>query len=136
MRSYFRYLYNPEPKDRSEKIIYLLYRGLMTLVATAVFVVVAILVGLAFDTGHEPSRSTILVIIGGYASYRFVHSVVFWNILAPDAPSHRLINMTDDEAKGLHRDLAIVAAVAIAALGMCVWMDALGLSRNAPSCRS
>ena len=55
--------------------------------------VVAIIVALIFDTGHEPSRSTILVIVSAYVAYWVFRSVIFFNIIAPDTPKHRMINL-------------------------------------------
>ncbi len=75
-QKYFRGLYNRDPQNRAEKITYLLYRALLILVNVSLMAVVAITVAVIFDSGHQPSRVTIGVIIGAYSAYRIFRHVI------------------------------------------------------------
>ena len=130
-RQHFSYVYNPEPGSHSEKIVYLLFRAASGLVAATLVFLVAALVAVVFDTGHEPTRQTIFVIVVTYTAYRALRGVVLWNLLAPDAPSHRMLNLTDETARALYTRLAWLMALTNAMFGLCAWMDELGLNRDA-----
>ena len=124
-RNYFSNIYDPEPKNRAAKISYLMFRAFMMLVNCIVFFIVAILVGVIFDSGHDPSRATILVIVSCYTIYWIFRVVIFFNLIAPDSPSHRMINLDDDAANMMQRDWRNAIPIVIILLGICVWMDLL-----------
>ncbi|MFC3643284.1 mechanosensitive ion channel domain-containing protein [Aquibium oceanicum] len=121
-RDHFRYLYRPEDTRLSAKLGYLLARAGWTLLSSAVMFVTAVLVAVIFDTGHEPSRTTIFVIISTYVAYRILRTVIFWNFFAPGASAHRLINLSDEAAERLFRDWAIILAVGATIIGLCRWI--------------
>jgi small-conductance mechanosensitive channel len=129
-RRKFADAWNPDPRDRAEKIGYLLFRATLMTVNTALMFVVAMLVAIAFDTGHMPSRVTVLVIITAAVAWRF-RSVVFFSLLAPDAPSHRMVNLTDAEAKALYRDIKWALGISIVTISLCDWMQRLDLDADA-----
>lgn len=129
-RAHFRYMFDPEPSDRIEKIAYLLTRAVMESVGVAVMVVVALLLTIAFDEGHEHVRATQAVIVISVASVMF-WSVFFGALFASDAPNHRMLNLSDADAAGLHSTLiGILSAIALL-LGVSIWMEALNLDANA-----
>jgi len=130
-REHFRSAYNPNPSGRSDKITYLMFRAFLMLLQTGVMFLVAMLVAVIFDTGHEPTRSTIFVIVSSFTIFRIARRVFFWNFKAPDAPSHRMVNLTDEEAQTLYRDWSILTVIVLFGLGLCAWMEALGLSADA-----
>jgi len=130
-REHFRSAYHVSPSGRSDRIVYLVFRAFLMLVQTGVLFLVAMLVAVIFDTGHEPTRSTIFVVVSGFAVFRASRRVVFWNFLAPDAPTHRMVNLTDAEAEMLYRDWSVLTAIVVFSIGLCTWMDALGLSADA-----
>ncbi|NIR59367.1 MAG: hypothetical protein GWO02_07525, partial [Gammaproteobacteria bacterium] len=43
----------------------------------------------------------------------------------------RMLRFDDEAAQGIQGEMARVAAVVTVALGICIWMDALGLERDA-----
>lgn len=99
----FRNLYSADVETRAEKITYLMLRALIILFNLSIMAIVAIVVAIIFDFEHRPTRGTIGVIIGVYMVYRIFRHVVLFNMLAPDTPSHRLINLTDEQADSMQR---------------------------------
>lgn len=130
-REYFRYMWNPAPVDDAERIGYLLFRAALQTVYTAVVFGVAMLVAIILDTGHEPSRSTILIIVSAYCLWRIMREVVAFNLLAPDVPSHRMLNLSDADAIAIFRDMQWVFALAITVLAFSTWIGALDLDGDA-----
>lgn len=112
-RDYFQYMYDPDPATTADKAKYLIFRVILALVYIAIFFVVAMAVGVVLDTGHEPSRRIIFEIILAYLFYRLMIRAVSWNLFAYDAPSHRIVNLSDDEANRIHRDWGIAVAVVV-----------------------
>ncbi len=121
-RDHFGYLYRPDETRLSAKLGYILARAGWTLLSSAVMFVTAILVAVVFDTGHEPSRATIFVIVSTYVAYRVLRTVIFWNFFAPGASAHRLINISDAAAETHFREWAIVLAIGAAIIGLCRWI--------------
>ncbi|MEQ9181175.1 MAG: hypothetical protein RIF44_21015, partial [Nitratireductor sp.] len=110
-RDHFRALYDENEQKRSGKLAYLLARaGWMLLSATVMFVT-AILVAVIFDSGHEPTRATIFIIVSTYIGYRVLRGVVFWNFFAPTSPAHRLVDLDDAQAQRMFRHWAIALAI-------------------------
>lgn len=131
MRRLFASSYNPNETKRGRKVGYLLGRAGSMAISTAIMFGVAILVAVIFDTGHEPTRLTIWRIITAYTVYRVLRYVIFFNFFAPDTPSHRLINLSDEEAGRLYRDWSLVFLVGVFIISFCRWMQQLGLSDDA-----
>ena len=129
-RDHFTHLYNPEPQSRLEKISYLMFRASMFLVNCVVVAVVAILVALVFDQDHDPSRATILVIIICWVFYWVFRAVILFNIIAHDAPNHRMINLNDEDARKMQFETRNSIVLVIIALGFCTWMEWLGLNED------
>ncbi|MGI9482105.1 MAG: mechanosensitive ion channel domain-containing protein [Hyphomicrobiales bacterium] len=129
-RNSFAGAYNPNPIRRSEKVGYLLFRALMLLVMAAIASGTAALIVLAIAGDNRPVFITAITIVGGYAFIRMVR-LIFLNLLAPDVPSHRVINMSDEDATGLYKGMIGVYSFAVVAIGICIWMAALGLSEDA-----
>ncbi|MCU0791131.1 MAG: mechanosensitive ion channel, partial [Nitratireductor sp.] len=129
-RRRFKGMWNSNPAERSEKIGYLLFRALVMTVNTALLFLVAMAVAIAFDTGHLPSRATAFIIIAAAAAWRF-RSVVFLNLLAPDAPSHRMVNLTDAQAGTIYRDIRWALGISIVTMAFCEWMQRLDLDADA-----
>lgn len=130
-REHFKEAYRPNEMRRSRKLSFLLGRAAVMLLSTGISFVVATGVALIFDTGHAPTRQTTFLIISTFAIYRIIRSVILWNFFAPDTPSHRLINVDDDDARRLHRDWSAVMAVAAIIIGLCQWAQLLGVNDDA-----
>ncbi len=129
-QQHFLYLYNPNPATRTEKIGYLVARTILRLVEIAIFALVAALVILILDGGDAAVRQTALIGLFSVVLVR-VLALVYMNILAADAPAHRMIALDDETAIGLYRALMISIAVSAAMFAVCNWMDAFGLEQNA-----
>lgn len=125
------HLFDPDPKTRAAKISYLLFRAMMLTISCALMFAVAIAVALVFDSGHEPSRATILILVSAYVAYWVFRSVIFFNIIAPDTPKHRMINLDDKTAEIMQKDWRNSMVVVILAFAICLWMEMLGLNLDA-----
>lgn len=126
-RRNFSHLIGPVNGKQSAKLAFLLGRAALFLFSSAILFASAMLVAVIFDSGHEPSRETIFVIVSSYVAYRALRSVIFWNLFAPDDPQYRLINVSDAEARRLFRDWIIVLAIGAAIRGICRWVQVFGL---------
>jgi len=129
-RHRFLRLYDPNPTGRAAKIGYLFTRALMMGAGLVVFAIVSAAVALAFVSGHEPSRITVFTGLEAVAVI-LVLRIVFRNVLAPDAGSHRMVGLRDGEAHALYRALMGVAGVAYVILGLCAWMEIMRLDPDA-----
>ena len=123
-------LFNPEPETRLEKISFLMLRAGVILFNCFVMLASAFLVAVIFDQDHEPTRATIMVIVLSWVSYWVFRAVILFNIIAHDLPNHRMINLDDDAAKKLQYESRNSIVAVIIALGICTWMDLLGLDRD------
>ncbi|KAG1700648.1 Small-conductance mechanosensitive channel [Nymphon striatum] len=126
-QEYFKTLYNPNPQNRAEKITYLLYRAILILVNVSIMAAVALIVALVFDSEHSPSRVTIAVIIGAYIAYKIFRHVILFNLIAPDAPSHRMINLDDEAADRMQKQWRRVALTVVLLSSFFVWLAFIGL---------
>ncbi len=126
-QEYFRTMYTEDVASRADKITYLMFRAFTILVNIAIMAAAALLVAIIFDSGHGPSRVTIGAIIGSYVAYRVFRHVIFFNLIAPDVPTHRLINLNDEDADMMQRDWRLVALIVIAICSFFVWLAFLGL---------
>ncbi|MET1411158.1 mechanosensitive ion channel domain-containing protein [Roseibium sp. HPY-6] len=129
-RRHFVGMYHENVYSRSDKIIYLFLRALLMIVGVVLFFIVAVLVYLVVGSGLEAANQTALVVFGVFASF-LVLRIIFLNLLAPDADSHRLLNMSGQEAGSLYKALLIGSAVSLFTIGFCLWMERLGLSQDA-----
>ena len=119
------------PTGDAGKITFLLHRAALIAINTALLYVFALLVAIAFDSGHRPSRQTILVIVSAYAIWRALRRVVMFNMFAPDAPAYRLFALTDAQASRVYRDWSLVLAVVISIEAVAEWMSLIDLDADA-----
>ena len=110
---YFAYMWNPNPETTADKAKYLLFRVVLALVYAGVFFVMAMAVVIIFDPTLPASRRLIYEITLAYVIYRFMRRGISWNLFAYDAPSHRLVNLNDDEAIRIDRDWGIAVAAVL-----------------------
>jgi len=130
-REYFRYMWNPEPKDDAERIGYLLFRAVLQTVYTVVLFVTALVFAIVFDLNHRPTRDTVFIIVSGYCAWRLMREVVAFNLIAPDVPNHRMLNLSDEDAKSIFADMQWVFALAISVLCFSTWIGVLDLDGDA-----
>lgn len=117
------------PTSRQQKIGYLLFRG-TTFCLFALFVAaVGSIVVIIYAGEHIPSRVTGLAVVWTYMAYRLMRSI-YINILVPSVPNYRMINMDDQEAWRLYQTLLVATAISLSIIGVCLWMDHLGLDIN------
>ncbi len=119
------------PAVDAHKIAFLLHRAALFAINTTLLYLIALLVAFAFDSGHSPSRQTILVIVGAYALWRALRRVVMFNMFAPDAPAYRLFALTDEQASRVYRDWSLVLGVVIALGAVAEWMARIDLDADA-----
>ncbi len=129
-RHQFASMYNAEVYARADKIIYLYLRAILMIVGVVLFFAVAAAVYLAIGTGLEAANDTALVVFGVVAFFLALR-IIWRNLLAPDAENHRLVKLSTHEAASLYRVLLLGSAVSLAAFAFCLWMERMGLSRDA-----
>ena len=129
-REHFRAMYNPHPHDNAEKIGYLYFRAALYTLNTVLLFGIAAIIAIAFDYGHVASRATIFVIVSAFAAWRIGRMVILQNLFAPDVPSHRVINFSDEDAWTLYRDWRWVLAVSIAMFGMTGWLARIHVAQD------
>ena len=110
---YFSYMYDPNPETTADKAKYLLFRVLLASVYAGVFFLMMMAVAIILDPVLPASRHLIFEFALAYSVYRVMRRGVSWNLFAYDAPSHRLINLHDDEAIKIDRDWGIGVAVVL-----------------------
>ncbi|MFT7459969.1 MAG: small-conductance mechanosensitive channel [Planctomycetota bacterium] len=127
-RKQFRYLFNPEPIDRAEKIGYLMSRAAIQFVSVAVMFTAVALLAILFHQS-EAQRADFLLPVTLLAVAR-VGLLLFSNILAPDVPGHRLLSFDDDAAKKLHKSLVIVFSIGFGLSQIVSWLIILGIDKE------
>lgn len=129
-RPHFAYMFNPIPQSRAEKIGYLLMSGVLQAFSIALQILTAFTLIVVFAPEEEHIRNTEFIILGTVAAIRIL-AAFFRAFLAVGAPSHRMVHATDAAAENVYRALLIAITVIGIAIGMCLWMEALGLNENA-----
>ncbi len=130
IRDRFKSVRENENPSRAQKLGFLLARSAFLLVSTGIMFGIAILTALIFDTGHEPTRTTIFNIVLSYAIYRILRYVILFNVFVPDSPNLRMINLNDDRARKLYRDWYYGIGISVILLGFCNWILGLGVNRD------
>lgn len=129
-RRHFMYMFNPEPDGRVEKLSYLVLRSGMLTIVVGVFTISALAISVLLDSGVAAARQSHFIQIVGVASAWWI-ATLFRNMFAHDVPSHRLLPIDDQTAATLYRRIVVIFAITIFVICTCLWMDALGLDRNA-----
>ena len=117
------------PRTRADKIGQVLFSAVMYLVMALISAAIGTLLVVLYAGDHEPTRITGVTIVWTYAAYRFVRAI-YANFLMPNVSAYRPIVMADTDAKSLYRSLMIMSAISATTIGLCIWMDRLGLSQN------
>lgn len=118
-----------EPKDRATKIKYLLFRSFMMLLTALVASAFAAFVVWVIAYNYRETLVTGFTVVLVFFAIRASRAVMF-NIIVPDIPNYRLFNFDDDTAQSFYKALIAIMTAAATMLGMCLWMEALGLDRN------
>ena len=129
-RQRFMNLFNPQPKDRAEKIGYLIVRAVMMTIGVAVMAVIALILAAAFSGENQAVWTTQRVMISFVFLVRVILVLIF-NLTAPDAPTHRSIHFSDSDARRIYRSSVAVFSIIGLVVGACAWMDQLGLNKDA-----
>ena len=129
-RPHFAYMFNPVPQSRAEKIGYLLLTGVLQIFSIALQILTAFTLIVVFAPEDEHIRNSELIILGTVAAIRILIAF-FRAFLAVGAPSHRLVHAPDDAVDNVYRALSVSIIVIGIAIGMCLWMETLGLNENA-----
>ncbi len=130
IRAHFAYLFNPEPQSRSEKIAYLLLRVVIMSLTASVLAAATGLLIMALGPEAPPFRTTMVLMLVGTLLAR-ITIIIFQSLIAPDAPSHRMMLIPDDSATALFGGFRIVVWLAAVVGVVCIQMDLLGIDRNA-----
>ena len=122
--------FNSTPRSDAEKIGYLYTRAALSLLGLIVQLTVAALLVIAFDMERAHLRSTAMLIIAFWGTISGF-SIFLKNLLAVDVPQYRTIRIDDRHALSLYRNLVGLFAFATLILGLCFWIDFLGIDRRA-----
>lgn len=122
--------YAKMPENRADKISALMLRAGIIFINCILMLVIAAVVAVIFDYGHELSRKTIFIIITSFIFYWFLRGVFFMNIIAPDLPNHRMIKMSNEDAQKFEKDWSKTLILILIALAFSGWMEALGISKD------
>ncbi|GAA0773074.1 mechanosensitive ion channel family protein [Roseibium denhamense] len=128
-RKQFAHMYKQDVYSRSDKIIYLYLRALLMIAGVALFFITGAVVYLAIGSGLEAANETAMVVLGMIAAFLTLR-IIWLNLLAPDAESHRLVELSNEEASGLYRSLLAGGAVSLTAFAFCLLMERLGLPQD------
>ncbi len=129
-RHFLQTMLTDDPQNRAEKIGFLLFRAGLVFGNIIVNFAIAMVVAIILDYGHEPSRSTIFIIIVAYSFYWIFRAVILWNIIAHDLPKHRMINLDDDNAKMIQYSWRNSMVAVIIFFSITAWFDALNIDRE------
>ena len=129
-RHFLRTMLSEDPQNRAEKIGFLLFRAGLVFGNIIINFGIAMVVAIILDYGHEPSRSTIFIIIVAYSSYWIFRAVILWNIIAHDLPKHRMINLDDDNAQMIQYSWRNSMVAVIIFFSITAWFDALNIDRD------
>jgi moderate conductance mechanosensitive channel len=125
-RPHFAYFCKADPETRSEKIAYLLFRGVMQAMALFIQGGTAVILVFSFDSGLEHVRTLQFTVIVGIFGYRLA-AVFFQNLLAYDTSPHRLLTLNDAQALRLNNSALVFVGFLALAIGISVWVGTLGL---------
>lgn len=117
------------PRTRADKIGQVLFRAVVFLSMALISAAIGTLLIVLYAGDHEATRITGVTIVWTYAAYRIVRSI-YINFLMPKVPEYRPIVMNDTDANSLYRSLMTLSAISATTIGLCIWMDQLGLSQN------
>ena len=129
-RQHFMYLFGDVPRDRAERIGYLIVRALLMVIGVAIMAGVALVLAALFDKGHEAVWTTQRVLITYVFIVRAILVLIF-NLVAPDTAAHRSVVLSDTDSRRLYRGSIMVFVTIGSVLGLCRWMDGLGLNADA-----
>jgi len=129
-QNYFKRIYNDEIKTRAEKLSFLLYRAFLIAINITILAIIANTIAVVFDNGHVPSRTTISIIIEAYIIYRVFRHIILFNLLAPDTPSYRVINLSDAAANHMQKSWRRVALAVIIICWSFIWIFTIGLNAD------
>lgn len=118
------------PETRTEKIAYLLGRGIVMALGTLVFCIVAWSVAVLLHEDTEAGRITVMTGVSAYASWLLAR-LIFFNIIVPYSSQYRMLALSDRAADGLYHAIRAGVGVSIVLLSICLWMSKLGLAANA-----
>ena len=114
LRSRYAGVSPPNPETTADKAYLLLFRAVIALTITLLYLVAAALTAVILDPGDTLSRSVIFEVVGAYIVYRILRYAVGWNLFVYDAPQNSLFNLTAEEAKSLYTKWWVSAAVLMA----------------------
>jgi moderate conductance mechanosensitive channel len=125
-RPHFAYFCKADPDTRSEKIAYLLFRGIMQAMALLIQTGIAVILVISFDDDLEHMRTLQFIVIIAIFGFRVTASF-FQNLLAYDTAPHRLLAIDDAQALRLNRSALIFTGVLASVIGANVWAETLNL---------
>ncbi|MFN4011560.1 MAG: mechanosensitive ion channel family protein [Pannonibacter sp.] len=118
------------PETRTEKIAFLLGRGVVMALEIITFLLAAWLVAVMLHEETEAARITVMTGLSAYTAW-LAARLIFFNVLAPDSAHHRMLALSDQAANGLYNALRAGVGISILLLAICLWMYKLGLDADA-----
>ncbi|MGB5708246.1 MAG: mechanosensitive ion channel domain-containing protein [Arenicellales bacterium] len=127
----FEYLFHTVPRDRAEKIAYLLSRTLLQFVGVCIMFAVSAALAIIFH--HNAIQRADFLLPVSLVTLIFLSSTIFQNLLAPNLHSHRLLAIEDGDAQRLYRWLISIFAIGLGVFLLVSWLGKLGLEHDANS---
>ena len=121
---YIEVLFNPDPKGRAEKISYLLTVFMIRAIGLVVHLVTAAVILVAIDYGPAAPKELQLRVLLLFGTWRLA-SYFYAALLASDTPSHRLLRLSDQDARHLQRNLSWLILLGVGLLTAVEILDAL-----------
>ena len=128
-RPHFAYFCKADPDTRSEKIAYLLFRGVMQAMALVLQSGIAALLVISFDDDIEHVRVLQFIVIAAVIGFRLA-AIFFQNMLAVDTAPHRLLAIDDAQASRLYRSSLILFALLAVMISTNVWTGTLDIDKR------
>ncbi|WP_157950413.1 mechanosensitive ion channel family protein [Pannonibacter carbonis] len=119
-----------QPETRTEKIAFLLGRGVVMGLEIITFLLAAWLVAVMLHEDTEAARITVMTGLSAYTTW-LAARLIFFNVLAPDSAHHRMLALSDQAANGLYNAIRAGVGISILLLAICLWMSRLGLDPDA-----
>jgi small-conductance mechanosensitive channel len=129
-RPVFMAMQKPNPQGYAEKLPVLAARVMLVVVALAINIAVAAIVGSGFyPDDNEIAVQFAILVFASYAAIRLTDTL--WRmILAPYLPDYRIPAMGDRAAARLYVWLSAVSALTVVTLASLYWLQRVGLPRE------
>jgi small-conductance mechanosensitive channel len=127
---HFLDMFHKEPANRAERIGYLIVRTIVMLAGVTIMAGIALVLAAVSSAGDQAAWITQRVLISHVFLVRAILAFIF-NLVAPDTARHRALALSDAQSGSIYRGSVFVFVTIGLMVGLCRWMQGLGLSPDA-----